>query len=168
MSDSENNSRIVNINDSNWTGEDEDGGRWKRLARETGGTHLGCTLEKIQPGGCPANYHYHLANEEALYVIEGRGTLRTPEGNNVIGPGDYVAFPVGEAGAHAVENTSDGVLRCLFFSTMHEPDVIVRPDEKKLYVNAGAAPGKPSEERTFEASFSFGGAPTDRDHRRSS
>lgn len=139
VKDSEMGPRIVNIDDSiesKWTGNDEDGGRYIRLGRESGGTHLGCTLEDIQPGGRPSEYHYHIANEEALYVVDGTGTLRTPEAELAIKSGDYVAFPIGESGSHAVKNTSDELLRCLFFSTMREPDVTVYPDEKTLYVGA--------------------------------
>ncbi|WP_227379604.1 cupin domain-containing protein [Haladaptatus halobius] len=137
MKNSENELKIVNIDDAvdlRWTGKDEDGGRYVRLGREAGGTHLGCTLEDIPPGGRPSTYHYHLANEEAVYVIDGTGTLRTPEAEHEIKSGDYVAFPAGEAGAHAVENTSNDLLRCLFFSTMREPDITVYPDEKELFV----------------------------------
>lgn len=72
--------RIVNADDGDRSGTDTDGGRWKRLGRLAGSTRLGCTLEEIQPGGRPADYHYHLANEEAMYVLEGAGTLRTPRG----------------------------------------------------------------------------------------
>lgn len=47
------------------------------------------------------------------------------------------------------------MLRCLFVSTMREPDVVVYPDEKMLFVTAGAAPRRPREERTFEAAFTY-------------
>lgn len=153
--------RIVDVDDGEWSGTDADGGRWKRLGRLAGGTRLGCTIEEVQPGGRPAGYHYHLANEEAMYVVEGTGTLRTPDGEQPIGAGDYVAFPAGESGAHAVENTSAEVLGCLFVSTMREPDVVVHPDEETLAVVAGAAPGRPREERTFDATFPYDADPPD-------
>lgn len=143
MNERENGVQIANIDDGEWTGEDPDGGRWKRLGQQTGGTHLGCTLEEIQPGGRPAAYHYHLANEEAMYVIDGNGRLSFPGRETDIKSGDYVAFPVGEGGAHAVENTADDTLRCLFFSTMRKPDVTVYPNEKQLHVGA------------IDATFSF-------------
>lgn len=73
MSDHEDDVKIVSIHDGDWTGEDEDGGRWMPVGRLAGGTRLGCTLEEIRPGARPARYHYHLANEEALYVRERSG-----------------------------------------------------------------------------------------------
>lgn len=76
----ESDDRIANANDGNWTGTDENGGRWKRLGREAGGERLGCTLEEIAPGERPAQYHYHTGNEEALYVLDGEGTLKMPGG----------------------------------------------------------------------------------------
>ena len=134
MNTEDSNVEVINIDSSAWTGQDPDGGRWKRLGNMAGGSDLGCTLEEIQPGGRPARYHYHLANEEALFVLAGEGTLRLPGREQAIRAGDYVAFPAGETGAHAVENTSNRPLRCLFFSTIREPDVTIYPDDEELVV----------------------------------
>ena len=147
--------RIVNVNGLDWTGTDGDGGGWKRIAEEAGGTRLGCTFEEIAPGGRPSEYHYHTANEEALFVVEGNGTLRTPAGETEIESGDYVSFPVGKSGCHAVENTSSEPFQCLFFSTMDEPDIVVYPDSGKLHVNGGPASGFPREGLTFETTSLF-------------
>ncbi len=94
-------------------------------------------------------YHYHLANEEAIYVLHGSGTLRINGEKVEVSKGDYVALPVGEAGAHQILNTSDSPLRYLCLSTMVEPDVMVYPDSRKVGMFAGAAPGGPKEKRTF-------------------
>ncbi|WP_224332528.1 cupin domain-containing protein [Haloprofundus halobius] len=147
-------SRIVRPADD-WTGESDDGSRWKRLAQLAGGDRLGCTLEELLPGHDPLPYHYHTANEEAMYVLDGRGTLRTPAGEAEVRAGDYVSFPVGEDGAHTVENASQTPLRYLAVSTMIEPDVVVYPDEETLCVNVGAAPGRPRGEFTLRKSFSM-------------
>lgn len=157
--------RPVNIDGSDWSGTDEDGGRWKRLGRLAGGSRLGCTLEEIRPGGRPAPYHYHLANEEALFVVDGAGTLRTPAGEQRIESGDYVAFPAGEAGAHAVENSSADCLRCLFVSTMHEPDVVVYPDEGTFHVTGAGAPRRRADDGIMTATFPFDGSMPDDDPR---
>lgn len=141
MADSDSDSRVVNVDDLPPTGTDDDGSRWTRVARAAGARRLGCTLEEIAPGGSPTRYHYHAGNEEALFVLSGTGTLRTPTGRRPIRAGDYAAFPTGEAGGHTVENTGNEVLRCLFFSTMNDPDVVVYPDENTMAVSVGAAPG---------------------------
>ncbi len=143
---------VVNERDLEW-GEQSHGERFghrrKQFGSAASGEKLGCSLYEVPPGRRAWPYHYHLANEEAIYVLEGSGTLRI-EGEEVgISRGDYVALPTGEAGAHQVVNTSDAVLRYLCLSTMVEPDVMVYPDSDKVGVFAGAAPGGPKSKRTF-------------------
>jgi uncharacterized cupin superfamily protein len=55
-------------------------------------TDLGVTLYVLPPGNAQAPYHWHHAREEALLVLAGRPTLRTPEGEQVLEPGDLVSF----------------------------------------------------------------------------
>src|SRR5262249_14502850 len=74
--------------------------RVKLLGREAGGRDLGCMLHEIPPGKHSWPYHFHWANEEAIYVLAGQGILRTPQGEIAVGPGDYMAFPVGPEYAH--------------------------------------------------------------------
>jgi uncharacterized cupin superfamily protein len=52
------------------------GSRRKQLGSSAGGEKLGCSLYEVPPGRRAWPYHYHLANEEAIYVLEGSGTLR--------------------------------------------------------------------------------------------
>jgi len=124
------------------------GFRRKSLSGASGGENLGCSLYEVQPGRRAWPYHYHSANEEAIYVLEGKGTLRIAEDKVEIAKGDYITFPTGRA-AHQIMNTSDKTLRYLCFSTMIEPDVIVYPDSKKIGIFVGAAPGGPKEKGTL-------------------
>lgn len=50
--------------------------RRKQLGNAAGGEQLGCSLYEMPPGQESWPYHYHTANEEAMYVLAGRGTLR--------------------------------------------------------------------------------------------
>jgi uncharacterized cupin superfamily protein len=68
-------------------------------------------------------------------------------------PGDYVALPTGDDGAHRVSNTGDEPLQYLAISTMRDPDVLVYPDSGKVGVYAGAPPGGDEEERVVSAYF---------------
>jgi uncharacterized cupin superfamily protein len=115
---------------------------------DPGGEKLGCSLYEVPPGHRAWPYHYHLANEEAIYVLQGSGTLRIDERQITLSWGDYVAMPVGEHGAHQIINSSDGPLRYLCFSTMIEPDAMVYPDSNKIGLCAGSAPGGSNEKRT--------------------
>jgi len=125
------------------------GHRRKSLSSAMGGEKLGCSLYEVPPGRRAWPYHYHLANEEAIYVLHGSGTLRIGDREVALSWGDYVALPAGESGAHQIINTSDEPLRYLCFSTMVEPDVMVYPDSDKIGLFAGSAPGGPKERRTL-------------------
>ena len=52
------------------------GHRRKQLGAAAGGQRLGCSLYEVPPGRTAFPRHYHLANEEAIYMLEGSGTLR--------------------------------------------------------------------------------------------
>ncbi len=106
---------------------------------------LGCSLDEVPPGKRSCPYHYHVGNEEAMYVLEGAGTLRLGDASFPISAGDYVTFPTSADGAHQVWNTSDGPLRVLMISTMVHPDITVYPDSDKIGLYGGAAPGSPPE-----------------------
>jgi uncharacterized cupin superfamily protein len=127
------------------------GHRRKQLASAAGGQRVGCSLYEVEPGRAAFPRHYHLANEEAIYILEGSGTLRLgEEGKEVeLSRGDYVALPVGAGGAHQLVNTSGEVLRYLCLSTVVEPDVLLYPDSGKVGVYAGEEAVRPKEEGIF-------------------
>ena len=129
------------------------GYRRKQLGAAAGGQMLGCSLFEIPPGRRPFPYHWHTANEEAIYVLSGRGTLRLAGDEVEIKAGDYVACPVGPEGAHQLINSSDDPLRVLLVSEMIEPEVVVQPDSDKIGVIAGAPPGGDKAARTMFAFF---------------
>ena len=67
-------------------------------------------------------------------VLIGRPTLRTPEGETVLMPGDVVCFPPGPEGAHRLDNRTGDAVRILLLSTMISPDMAVYPDSDKVGV----------------------------------
>lgn len=144
----------VDETDLEWTSVD--GGdasiRRKQLGEAADGEQLGCSLCELPPGGRSWPYHYHTANEEALYVLSGRGTLRLDGETHPLREGAYAAFPADESGAHRVVNDSDEPLRFLLFSTMNDPDVTVYPDTDKIGVFVGSPPGS-SDERSLHGYY---------------
>lgn len=129
------------------------GYRRRQLGKAAGGRMLGCSLFEIAPGRRPFPYHWHTANEEALCVLSGRGTLRLAGEQVPIGPGDYVACPTGPGGAHQVIITGDAPLRFLCVSEMIAPEVVVQPDSGKIGVIAGTPPGGEKGPRSTSAFF---------------
>lgn len=124
--------------------------RRKKLAAAVDAEQLGCSLYEIPPGKKSWPYHYHTANEEAMYVLEGTGTLRAREGTASLEPGDYLTFPVGDTYARRVINDSEETLRYLCFSTLIEPEISVFPDSGKIGAFAGAPSGQLTGDRVDE------------------
>jgi uncharacterized cupin superfamily protein len=145
----------VNAQDRPWTTVgSEDGPTFerKKLGAATGGEDIGCSLYRLPAGERSWPYHYHTGNEEAMYVLSGRGTLRLAGEEHGLSADDYVALPADERGAHRVVNDSDDPLTYLAISTMNEPDVTVYPDTDRIGVFAGSPPGS-DEERTVHGYY---------------
>lgn len=126
--------------------------RRKELGAAADGERLGCSLYELPAGAKSWPYHYHTANEEAMYVLAGEGQVRLDDEMVAVDAGDYLEFPADESGAHRVVNDSDAPLRYLAFSTMDDPDVTVYPDSGKLGVFVGSPPGG-REERSLHGYY---------------
>jgi uncharacterized cupin superfamily protein len=112
------------------------GFQWRR--KRVAGQHLGASVYALPPGNATFPYHYELGNDELLVVVSGAPTLRTPEGERDLNPGDCIHFPSGEAGAHQVINRSEGEVRVLLVSSFASmPRAAVQPDSQKMMVRWG-------------------------------
>jgi uncharacterized cupin superfamily protein len=106
--------------------------RRARIGYGLGAERLGISLWELPPGEAAYPYHLHLAEEELLVVLEGRPSLRTPDGWSELSDGDVVSFLRGERGAHQLLNRTAEVVRFIAVSTNGEPDVVIYPDSGKL------------------------------------
>ena len=124
----------------------------KWLAGATGARAIGCTWYEVAPGLTAWPYHYHCANEEAVFILEGRGTVRLGEERIEVTAGDYICFPTGPDLPHQLINTGDVPLRYLCLSTLITTEVVGYPDSKKIGARAYASdPARPALVRmTFE------------------
>ena len=122
---------MPNIFNPEWEAE-LPGLRGVRVGAAAGGEKLGATLYEVDPGGRVSPLHIHHANEEMLFVVSGRPTLRTADGERELELGEVVAFPSGRRGVHQVLNRSDEPARVLIVSTMRYPEVVEHPDSNKV------------------------------------
>jgi uncharacterized cupin superfamily protein len=97
----------------------------------------GMGVYELAPGQSNCPYHYEVGEEEWLLVLEGRPTVRHPEGSEDLGPYDVAFFPRGPEGAHRIENNTDAPVRFLMFSNVVAPTATVYPDSDKVGVWAG-------------------------------
>ena len=107
--------------------------RRARLGRQAGSEKLGLSLWELPPGEAAYPFHFHLAEEEIVVLLEGTPSLRTPEGWREMEEGEVACFRVGEEGAHQIVNRTDEPVRFLAFSNQ-QPDIIVRPDSESVSV----------------------------------
>jgi uncharacterized cupin superfamily protein len=101
--------------------------RRARIGRQAGSEKIGASLWELPAGEVAYPYHWHVAEEELLVVLDGTPSLRTPTGWRELGEGEVVSFPVGEEGAHQIANRSEQTVRFLAVSNQ-QPDLVVRPD----------------------------------------
>ncbi len=99
------------------------------------------SLYELPPGQALCPYHYEYAEEEWVLALEGRPTVRTPEGTAQLEPLDVVFFPRGPGGAHQIRNDSDATVRVLLWSTVVHPAVTAYPDSGKVGIYTGV-PGE--------------------------
>jgi uncharacterized cupin superfamily protein len=105
--------------------------RRARLGRQGGSEKTGLSLWELPPGEAAYPYHWHVAEEETIVVLEGAPSLRTPDGWREVEQGEVLVFPVGERGAHQLVNRTGDTVRFLSFSNQ-QPDVVMYPDSGKL------------------------------------
>jgi uncharacterized cupin superfamily protein len=108
-----------------------------RLGPLLGAAMTGASVYELPPGQSICPYHYEYGEEEWLLVLDGRPTLRHPDGTDQLDPWDAVCFPAGPDGAHAVANGTDQTVRVLMFSTRNHPAASVYPDSGKIGIWTG-------------------------------
>jgi len=109
----------------------------KSLGDEAGLKNMGVHLISIAPGNKSTEFHAHKYEDEAIYVLSGRGTEIIGEKSHKIGPGDFIGLP---AGGPAHETVNDGTepLVCLVIGQRLAQDVVDYPRAgKRLYRNSG-------------------------------
>jgi uncharacterized cupin superfamily protein len=136
---------VVNVRDVPQEDYSEPSGRFrvagKELASVLGARALGYSVTVVAPGSRSYPYHFHHGEEEAFYVLEGRGLLRQGDGDGPeemieLGPGDAVSFPAGTGIAHQFINDGDVPFAYLAISNLVSPDVAEFPDSDKVYIRS--------------------------------
>ena len=108
-----------------------------RIGPKIGASLLGMSIYELPPGQAICPYHFEWTDEEWLIVLSGEPTLRTPEGETTLQPGDTVCFPAGPEGAHWTGNRTDETVRVALLSTKNQPGIAEYPDRDKVGVWAG-------------------------------
>jgi uncharacterized cupin superfamily protein len=121
------------LNDEPWN-EVHDDRRFRWFGHPFETDMLGASLIELLPGAPGGPLHMHYGVEEMFFVLAGTPTVRTPEGEERLAPGDVVYFPEGRDGLHDFSNPTDEPARLLGISTKRFPDVVAYPERGVAWV----------------------------------
>lgn len=104
-------------------------GRLKRaLGDKLGLTQFGVNLTTLEPGAMSAQRHWHVSEDEFVYVVSGTLTLVTNAGEQVLEPGMAAGFPRGEPNGHQLINRSTQPATYLEVGTRSKDEDATYPD----------------------------------------
>jgi uncharacterized cupin superfamily protein len=106
-----------------------------RLTKIADAKQLIFDVRQLNPGKYSFPYHFHRNSEEMMYVISGEMTVRSPNGLEILGPGQMVFFELGETSAHQFYNHSDTLCLYLDIRSNMGIDVTEYPDSGKVNIS---------------------------------
>lgn len=77
-----------------------------RLGDAAGLTQFGVNLLRLPPGTWSSQRHWHSAEDEFTYVLEGEVVLVTDDGEELLRAGDCAGFRAGDGNGHHLQNRS--------------------------------------------------------------
>jgi len=125
-------------------------GRQKRQLGEFFGLqNFGVNLTHLAPGAISSLRHAHTKQDEFVYIVRGRPTLRTDQGRLQLSPGMCAGFRAGTGNAHHLHNeTADEVVYLEIGDRLPGDEVrypdddlqVVRVDGKGRYAHKDGTP----------------------------
>jgi len=108
--------------------------RYQQLGQFGGASHVGVCMEILEPGrqACPA--HYHMLEEEHLFILEGSLTLRLGDRSYAMAAGDYACFPAGQKAGHALVNEGERPCRYLIIGERNPSEVVFYTESGRVGV----------------------------------
>jgi uncharacterized cupin superfamily protein len=104
-------------------------GRAKRsLTAALGLTRFGVNVTELAPGAASALRHWHSHEDEFVFVLEGKPTLITNDGEQLLEPGHCAGFPAGAADGHHLINRTAQLVRFIEVGTRDDHDEANYPD----------------------------------------
>jgi uncharacterized cupin superfamily protein len=100
-----------------------------RLGDAAGLTQFGINLLRLPPGVWSSQRHWHTAEDEFVYVLEGEVVLVSDAGEEVLRAGDCAGFKAGEPNGHQLQNRSGAAVVALEIGARNpERDGVDYPD----------------------------------------
>ncbi len=113
----------------------EDGLSTLHLSVAGGVTQFGAYIDRLAPGAWSSFRHWHSAEDEFLYVLEGIVTVRDEDGMRDLGPCDAACWRHGDPNGHHVTNRGDLPCRYVIVGSRVAQDVCTYPDDGRRQIN---------------------------------
>jgi uncharacterized cupin superfamily protein len=120
--------------------------RW-RLGVAAGLTQFGVNLLRLPPGAWSSQRHWHVHEDEFVYVVEGEVVLVTDAGDEPLVAGEWAGFKAGERDGHHIQNRSQHDAVLLEIGTVHPggdtaeySDIDMRVEPSTGYVHKDGKP----------------------------
>ena len=110
----------------------------RTLGERVGMQRIGVHLVRLQPGHESTQYHYHDADEEFLYVLEGRGIAEIGGETFEVGPGDFMGFTT-PSQPHTLTNPFSQDLVYLMAGERNPNDVVHYPRIRRTMIKGPGA-----------------------------
>jgi uncharacterized cupin superfamily protein len=78
-----------------------------RLGNAAELTQFGVNLLRLPPGSWSAQRHWHVGEDEFIFVVSGEVTLVTDDGEEVLRAGDCAGFKASDPNGHCLQNRSN-------------------------------------------------------------
>jgi uncharacterized cupin superfamily protein len=126
-----------------------DGRSRRRLGNAVGLSQFGVNLARLKPGAASSQRHWHEAEDEFIYMLEGEVVLCEDGGETVLKPGDAAAWKAGAADGHCLVNRGDRDAVFLEIGTrstqerVHYPDIdmkMERDEDGARFVHRSGEP----------------------------
>jgi len=130
---------IESIAWSDWSDGVRFGGKVRVLSdtRSPGSRlRIGIAIEELPPGKQSSTFHFHMTEEEHVWILDGAATLRLGEDRYPVKAGDFVSFPAGSPHGHCLVNETEKPCRFMMIGDNHPDEVCVYPDSNKIMVRA--------------------------------
>jgi uncharacterized cupin superfamily protein len=109
----------------------------RRLGDEAGLTQFGVNLLRLKPGVWSSQRHWHIKEDEFVFVLEGEVVLVTNAGEEILKAGDCAGFKAGEEDGHHLQNRSESDVLLLEVGSRVEGDGAHYPGIDLVYPVGG-------------------------------
>jgi uncharacterized cupin superfamily protein len=108
--------------------------RYQHLSSYGGGKQISISNEILAPGKQANQLHYHMLEEEHVFVLEGALTVHLGDNAFVMAQGHHICFPAGQKVGHALYNHTTQPCRYLVIGNPQPNEVAVFPETGRVEV----------------------------------